>query len=65
MGASLAAICNSGMLTITVCVDQMKLPFGSLTSIGFTAICVFTHGASNARKYPLALESKSAVSDVV
>jgi hypothetical protein len=43
----------------------MKPLFGSLTSIGLTAIWFFTHGASNARKFPVAPEYKIAVGDAV
>jgi hypothetical protein len=62
--AYLADIVSAGMSTVAVCVDRMKSPFGSLTSIGFTAIYLFTHGTSNARKFPVAPESKIAIGDV-
>jgi hypothetical protein len=46
------------------CGDLIESPFGSLTSIELTAICLFTHSASNTRKLLVASGSKIAVGDV-
>jgi hypothetical protein len=61
--AFLAAIGNAGMLTDGMCVDRIKSPLGSLTSIGVTAICLFSHGASKTMMLPVAPESKISVGD--
>jgi hypothetical protein len=53
------------MSTVNVCVDRMQSQFGSLTFIGFAAICVFAQGASNARNFPVAPESKIDVADIL
>jgi hypothetical protein len=58
---SLAAIGNDVMLNAALCVDRMRSTFGSLTSIGVTEMCLFTHVEPKARKLSLAPKYRIAV----
>jgi hypothetical protein len=49
-----------GSESIAVWVDWIIVPSGKVTDRGFKLFVVLIQGASNARKFPVALESKMA-----
>jgi hypothetical protein len=49
-----------GSASVAVWVDSMIVPSGNVTDNGCNAFSLWTHGASNVRKFYVALESKMA-----
>jgi hypothetical protein len=49
-----------GSASVAVWVDFMIVPSGNVTDNGCNAFSLCSHGASNARKFPVTLESNIA-----
>jgi hypothetical protein len=57
-----AALLNSGMYMVDVCIDSIVAPFGRQTVKGLSDLILFLQGALIKRKWPVHAESTMDVS---